>query len=377
MKFLTKLKWIFVVAPKEKIIALRDKRRAKLFARYTNPVDIKYRGPFSYRYLRIIGWICFAIGQLTALYGIFSKLGWDFLPNVGTQTFVSFISFLATPLFIVAAFGLILSGRKTFKQMIILYAGMYIAMGVGLNIFYYRYMLGIFNSHKAAGAILSNFGFIVKLNVFGDLLAFCLFHYFINYTPKKYFQGKKIILFRLLSILPALFVGVSYLVKVLAAYGYIGEAPFAFIPFLATKPPLALLIFALLSIWIKYRERLFKSLGLTKKEHDAYIKTNRNSLSISIALSTMIAIAGVIEILIIVILFASLDKNWAYYHILCLDIGETIPLILIIPFIMLYSYTRVHKDGPVDILVPMIGVGMTAIVYIEVIYQYFVQCFWA
>ena len=165
--------------------------------------------------------------------------------------------------------------------------------------------------------------------------------------------------------------------KVLAAYGVIGEAPFAFIPFLATKPPLALLIFAILSIWIKYRERLFNSLGLTKKQHDAYIKTNRNSLSVSIALSTMIAIAGVLEVLVVIIMFATLSTEWAYYHAIFLDIGETIPLILIIPFIMLYSYTRVHKDGPVDILVPMIGVGMTVIVYIEVIYQYFVQCFWA
>lgn len=362
---------------KDKFSALREKRRAKLLARYTNPVDIKYRGPLSYRYLRVIGWICFAIGQLTALYGIFSKLGWEFLPNFGTQTFVSFISYLATPLFIVAAFGLILSGKKTFKQMIILYTALYIGVGVGLNIFYYRYILGIFQNEDIAEAVVSNFGFIVKINVFGDLLAFCLFHYFINYTPKKYFKGKLIIIFRLFAILPALFVGVSYLVKVLASYGIIGEAPFAFIPFLATKPPLALLIFAFLSIWIKYRENLFKSLGLTKKEHDAYIKTNRNSLSISISLSILIGIAGVLEIILVAIMFASLSTEWAYYHILCLDIGETIPLILIIPFIMLYSYTRVHKDGPVDILVPMIGIGMTALVYAEVIYQFFVQCVWA
>lgn len=361
---------------KDKISALREKRRAKLLARYTNPVDIKYRGPLSYRYLRIIGWICFAIGQLTALYGVFSKLGWEFLPNVGTQTFVSSISYFATPLFIVAAFGLILSGKKTFKQMIILYTALYIVLGVGLNIFYYRYMLGIFHSHEAADAVVSNFGFIVKLNVFGDLLAFCLFHYFINYTPKKYFKGKWIIIFRLFAILPALFVAASYLVKVLAYYEVIGDVPFFVVPFLATKPPLALLIFAFLSIWIKYRENLFKSLGLTKKEHDAYIKTNRNSLSISVTLSILIGIAGVFEVILVAIMFATLSTEWAYYHIICLDIGETIPLILIIPFIMLYSYTRVHKDGPIDVLVPMIGVGMTVVVYAEVIYQYFVQCFW-
>lgn len=362
---------------KDKLLAFKEKRRARLIARYTNPVDIKYRGPLSYRYLRIIGWICFAIGQLTALYGIFSKLGWEFLPNTGTQTLVSFISFMSTPLFIVAAFGLILSGQKTFKTMIVLYAGTYIAMAIGLNIFYYRYMLGIFQSHEVAGAVISNFGFIIRLNVFGDLLAFCLFHLFLNYTPKKYFKGKKIIYFRLLAILPVLFVATSYLIKVLASYGIITDPPFAIIPFLTTKPPLALLIFALLSIWIKYRESLFKSLGLTKKEHDAYLKTNRNSLSVSIALSTLIGIMAVTEIIIVAFMLSCLGKSPALYHIECLDIGESIPLLLIIPFVMLYSYTRSHKPGPVDILVPILGVGMTVLVYVEVIYQFFVQCVWA
>ena len=361
---------------KDKFTAFKEKKRAKLLAKYTNPIDIKYRGPLSYRYLRIIGWVCFAIGQLTALYGIFSKLGWEFLPNIGTQTFISYISYLSTPLFIVAAFGLILSGKKTFKQMIIIYSALFIAMGIALNIFYYRYMLGIFQNHEIADTVISNFGFIVKLNVFGDLLAFCLFHYFINYTPKKYFKGKNIVYFRLFAILPALFVAVSYLVKVLSSYGVIEDVPFFVVPFLATKPPLALLIFALLSLWIKYRENLFKTLGLTKKEHDAYIKTNRNSLSVSITLSTLIAITGVLEIIIVVIMFASLGVESGFINMYCLDIGEAIPLILIIPFVMLYSYTRVHKDGPVDILVPMIGIGMTALVYAEVIYQFFVQSVW-
>ena len=73
MKFFTKLKEIFVGVPKDKLIELKEKRNAKLVAKYTSTEDIKYRGPLSYRYLRMIAWIAFALAQLVSLYNIFSN----------------------------------------------------------------------------------------------------------------------------------------------------------------------------------------------------------------------------------------------------------------------------------------------------------------
>ena len=45
----------------------KEKRRLKLKHKLLNPVDIKYQGPLSYRALRIIAWVCFALGQIVII----------------------------------------------------------------------------------------------------------------------------------------------------------------------------------------------------------------------------------------------------------------------------------------------------------------------
>lgn len=377
MKFFTKLKEIFVGVPKDKLIELKEKRNAKLVAKYTNAEDIKYRGPLSYRYLRVIAWIAFALAQLVSLYNIFSNpiLDWKFLPNPVFQM-LSIFADLGTPLFIIAAFGLVLSRNKTFKSMIMFYAVAYGGMAVGLNIFYYRYLLGILRSSTAATSVVSSIGFIMRANVFGDLLAFCLFHFFVTYHPKKYFTGKKIAIFRSFVVFPLAFVLVSYILKALAGYGAI-DVPFAVVPFVATKPPMVFMLFVFASLWFKYRERKFKRLGLSRSQYHEYLKTNRNSLSFSIMLSVLIAVVAVIEIIILIVMAVNLGYEVTIWHLYNLSIGQVIPLILAIPFIMLYSYTRNHDNGVVDVILPIAGIGMSVLVYAEVIYQFFNQVIWA
>lgn len=359
-----------VLEPK---LTRKEKRYAKLKAKYTNPVDIKFRGPLSYRALRIIAWIVFALGQLLVLNNVFSKLGWNFLGS-GGEVAIDYISALAAPLFVVATFGVILSGQKTFKQALIFYGAAFVGMGLALIIFYYRYLLGIFKDNDTAMLIVSHMGFVVKANVFTDLFAFSLFHFFINYTPTKYFQDKKRKYFRMMAVIPVLYIIASYLIKTFSIWGYIPNLPFAVVPFLCTKSPLVFLVFAIVSIWIKFREKITRRIGLTKKEYEKFLKTNRNSLSYSGHLCTIIAIVVALEIVLIFILtavYSHLDTSYIVYIISSLSIGQTIPLLLAIPFIMLYSYTRSHKNGLIDILLPAAGIGMTVIVYLEVIYHFF------
>lgn len=351
----------------------REKRFARLKAKYTNPVDIKYRGPLSFRALRIIAWIVFALGQLIMLNSIFSKLGWQFLSDGGSMA-IDYISALAAPLFIVATFGVILSGQRTFKNAVIFYGVAFAGMGLILNIFFYRYVMGIFKDNDTAMIIVSNLGFVVKANVFTDLFAFSLFHFFINYTPEKYFVDKKRKYFRMMAIIPILYVVASYLIKIFTTYGYIPDLPFGVIPFLPTKSPMVFIVFGVVSIWIKYREKLFHKIGLTKKEYHEFLNTNRNSLSYSGHLSAIIAIAVAVEIVLIFIIAAAYHYLSVEGILIILDtysIGQVIPLLLAIPFIMLYSYTRSHKNGLIDILLPAVGIGMTVIVYMEVIYHFF------
>ena len=43
--------------------------------------------------------------------------------------------------------------------------------------------------------------------------------------------------------------------------------------------------------------------------------------------------------------------------------------ILLIPIILLFSYTKKHKDPTIDLLVPLAGVGFIAVIYVEGLYQ--------
>ena len=52
-----------------------------------------------------------------------------------------------------------------------------------------------------------------------------------------------------------------------------------------------------------------------------------------------------------------------------LGFGNHFLMILIIPIILLFSYTRTHKDQMGDILIPVFGVALAVIVTIEGLYQ--------
>ena len=40
-------------------------------------------------------------------------------------------------------------------------------------------------------------------------------------------------------------------------------------------------------------------------------------------------------------------------------------------------YITFHKNGVVDVILPIAGIGMSVLVYAEVIYQFFNQVVWA
>ena len=190
-----------------KKLSRREKRRERVRKALFAKEDIKYRAPLSYRHLRIIGWICMALGQLALLCSICITISnWSPVGVFGYQA-ISIISSLSTPLFVFASFGLILSKQKRYSSFLITYGLAFLAVGLGFIFFYYRYVDGLFVqigiSKTEFAEITKNFiGNKININVFVDLFTFALFHFFINYSPKKYFKGRKIIIFRLFSLIP-------------------------------------------------------------------------------------------------------------------------------------------------------------------------------
>ena len=126
---------------------------------------------------------------------------------------------------------------------------------------------------------------------------------------------------------------------------------------------------------MKYREMIFLKLGATKKEYQAFLKTKRNSLSVSVNICVLIAIFSVVEIIMFLvtivyylgILGFTLEE---YGNVMTLyGIGQCLSLLIAVPFILLYSYTRLHKNPIIDIIIPIGGIAFIAFVYIEGIYQ--------
>ena len=182
--------------------------------------DIKYEGPLSYRALRILAWICLALSQVALLNSIGTTLFHYNQLGETASTIIGLFASLSTPFFIVASFGLILSGRRDVRDFMLVYGLAYLGMGLGFVVFYLRYINGLFVKLGLEQSIFQIFleSFLadkVQVNVFADLFAFALFHFFVNFTPKKIFKGKSLIIFRLFSLIPLAFVVVSYVLKVL------------------------------------------------------------------------------------------------------------------------------------------------------------------
>ena len=369
-----------VIEESEPKLSHKEKRYARIKRRLFKEDDIKYVGPLSYRALRILAWFCLALGQIAFLNSVgLSILHWSPIGK-GWANACSMISNLATPFFILASFGLVLSGRRNMRDFMLIYGIAYLGVGLGFVFFYLRYIDGLFVKlglqQTPFPALVS--GFLsdkVQVNVFADLFAFSLFHFFMNYTPKRVFKGKLLIIFRLFALLPIFFVIVSYILKILSATKVI-ELSFYVFPFLTTKSPIVYFVFVVASLWIKHRERMFLKLGATREEYHQFLNTNRNSLSVSIHLSLIILLSVVFDGLLF--LFSFIHYG---IHGLPLDtfsevvvdvygVGQSSMMVLIIPFIFLYSYKRKHIDSRIDIAVPIVGIALIVVIYVEAIYQF-------
>jgi len=132
------------------------------------------------------------------------------------------------------------------------------------------------------------------------------------------------------------------------------------------------------------RERHFLKHGKTYEEYQAFLMTNRNSLHFAVFAAVTLLIAGLLD------LFFFLDI--ASYEILstlkldklgsinifdpnlvlgatAMGFGNAIQLLLMPPFVLLFSYTRTHKNKLIDIFIPIVGIVCILIVYLQGGYQ--------
>ncbi|MBR2554420.1 MAG: hypothetical protein IKE94_06120 [Aeriscardovia sp.] len=340
--------------------------------------DIRYRGPLSYRTLRILGWICIAIAQVLVVYQLSDRLNPGyFVISYGIMSVLATLAGMTIPLFILANFSQILNSADGYKKQLLTNGLAAAGIAVFLIFFYLRYGVGVAavllgNRSDAIRlldqliASVSKSGFLA-FNFFVDFFLCTLFLFFLNYRPKRFFQGKALLGFRLLVAIPVLYEIVSLVLKYLAAKQVL-VLPAIIYPLLTAKPPMMFLVFVVLAVIIKNRERVFCRHGGTHQEYQAFLKTNRNSLHFSIFTAIVFAAAGIIDFIVFSILLGMQVEGTAntIEIIRAMGFGNGTPVLLLLaPFVLLFSYTRRYKNIWPDVVIPFAGVVLVILVYLE------------
>ena len=370
------------------------KNKISIFDR-TAENDIRYRGPLSYRHLQILAWICIAFKILFILTNLSLRINpsqpqWlyalrDTFDNIGE---------FSLPLFLFANFAIILDEKKSYCQQLVKFAGLSLMIVLLYEVILHRYVAGLFTAVTNDRSVAMNLidegvyslasGGGLAFNIFIDMFLCTLLMFFMNYVPTRFFTGKRLVLFRLMALLPILYEVASLGVRLAVCLGKLRPPVFVY-PFLTTKPAMSFVLFILLVLFVKLRWVRFRRRGKSREAYQAFQRTNVNSLHFSIYASIMILITGLLDLALHIFLsalLAVLGKGAAEAGAVtkemilqsgkiasALGFGNHFLMILIIPIILLFSYTRTHKDQMGDILIPVFGVVLAVIVTIEGLYQ--------
>ena len=374
---------------KERIAAKKERR----YARMTAEQDIRYRGPLSYRSFKLLGWACIVLSQVAVLLSLAVKLDPTMADAFRSPaSALSSVAELALPFLLLANFALILNHSEGYGSQIRKYVILNVLVIAISVLLFSRYAVGavaiITHDRRQAYDLLqtlfwtaSGSGY-VDYNIFVDLLLCTLLMFFLNYRPQKVFVGKKLLLFRCFAVLPVAYEAASIALKLAASYGDLSLPLFLF-PFLTVKPPITFLVFIVMAVFIKTRELRFRRNGRTHEEYLDFLKTNRNSWDFSVFTAWSLAVAGVADLIIAIAFIVADNGLYADYsgtpfaelarHATAMNLGESVPLLLMAPIMLLFSYTRTHKNKTFDLLIPAIGVVAVVLAFIEGLYQFFLM----
>ena len=370
----------------KKIAKLR-RRKHRILARSAEN-DIRYRGPLSYRHFRVLAWICLALVQVVLLMELDRKLEPEYAAVYDTPiAILGPLSSLALPLLLIANFAVILDGREGYVRQTLRYGAFAAVTGAGCCLFINRYLLGflgfLIQSPEEApqylDMLISRFrpqGFIA-FNIFIDLFLCSLFMCLVNCRPKRVFTGRRVIILRVLAVIPAAYEIACIVLKIMAANGWL-RLPVMAWPFLTTKPPMTFLVFIFLAFYVKRRERLFRRHGRTHEEFMEHMQTNYNSLRFSLFTAMTFFLTALLDLFVVfvlpfmILIIGGQDAN-GYVPLMNAMIdsgfGGSIELLPMIPFMLLFSYTRTHKNRILDAVLPLGGIFLIFWVWIEGGYQ--------
>ena len=325
--------------------------------------DLKYRGIFSGRTMKILGFVLMFFAQVCVCLNLVYKMVEVPAGVKDVADVLEVLSIFALPMFLAANFCIIMTSREKIKKMLIIYSAIAILIYLLVILVFYRYLMGIgkvvsestADAYDFADMVAKKvFGKVINYNVFVDLSLFSLFYFFLFYTPKKIKKDGAILVFRFMCIIPILFAVGSTVLYGLNNTGIV-ELPVAALAIMPCRSITIYAIFFGVALIIKLRQYLFAKWGGTPEEYDTYAKSNRSSLEISV-------ISAVIMIVVCAIDFGLIYVSpWFLFY----GIGFNFYLAFAAPLILLLSYTRKTKASLWDIIMVVLFVFAVIILYLE------------
>ena len=381
-------------------VKAEGKKTRTKFYEYTAENDIRYRGPLNYQSFQLFGWICIVVSIVAALISVGESISPDVTEQFGKLgEILGWIASLSLPFLLMANFSKILANKEGYKKQLLRNGGAALGIFVVTIVMGSRYFVGtvqqIVTPAEEVVPLLESFirkakpeGFLA-FNLFIDLFMCTLTMYFLNARPKRVFTGKKVIILRLLVILPIAYEFICFVLKVQAARGKV-ELPLWSFPLLTMKPPVTFAFFVFIAFLVKFREYRYCRHGRTHEEYLAFIKTNRNSFHMSVHLClSMIAFALIDLILFFLLVWghaatvlpadavistgdtlteaetAALNSGLSIAQ--AVGIGQSITLAAVAPLMLLYSYTSEPKRKIISTLIPVAGILLIVVIILEAI----------
>ena len=415
---------------------MRKKGRKILLHETTADNDIRYRGPLSYQHFQAMGWLCIALYAACTLLKFGAKLDQTVAVKAGSILQVlEILGEMSLPLLLIANYAKILNTSEGYRKQLIKNSAAMVGYIIAFYLLFYRYILGILgtmtgNPVQAENLVLSfpgriaSYGFFA-FNIFVDLFLCTLVMFFLNYRPSRIFRGKSVLLFRLLSLLPIGYEIWCMVLKVQSARGMIHIPPW-FFPLLPVKPPMTFVLFIILALYVKTRERRFIRHGKSHEDFKVFLKTRRNSRNFSFFLAIMMIVVSLIDFLIVIgfsvteglhtaipnfsqsvssdtpasdvteenriaadsgdnssgfTFFLRTSSNEMFnemsdaeleaafyngsYIAFAAGFGNSLSLLFLAPVVLLFSYTRKPKWPVLDMIIPVAGIGLIVILFLE------------
>lgn len=366
--------------------------------------DIRFKGVFSSRHLCIFAWTLLVLAQVLTLLVIAKR----FYPQINineeyAETFSTIIGSLPLPLLLISKFSKIINNDGQWKKTILKSFFIALALFIVDNFFAIHFGYQLINAGEQKHSLWDSLFLIssyfidsrinvLLLNIFIDMFLYWLIYFFLIYKPKNASKNKTL-MFRFLVILPILYEIGGIIVKLLICSINL-QLPCFVLFMLPSKSALIsvaiiVLLFCLKIFRIRYFKRFKNKQIDVETRFTNYMQTNAYCLKISIFLTTVFFIEWILDTLIFVGIFLSIFSDAITLplppEIIALYIqdyinlwftwgfGSSITMIFVLPIIFFFYINKKYKNQNADMLIPICGLGIIAVLYVVGLFDIFVN----